>query len=218
MAVATLVAAFFGTFLAFLLESRRRSADLDKQHIAAINRALYALFHYWNISIHFRHDVIDPARGKPNAWLEASALVAPEQIQFPIDNGNLDFLLSVGDKASLFAALQLQQQRFEYVTFMMNEQTRCIRTAYRVLGERGTQRHAGLTEAQFNQVLGSDRVLELHILFDGLVIGLDEGIPAFEATFRQLTTAGKKLFPKANLIECEFVFKEDQHAAAAVTG
>jgi hypothetical protein len=206
VALATLAAAFFGTAAAFLLELLRRHFEARQRRVSAINRALYALFHYWNTTIHHRVAVVDPVRAQQDAWLNASTIVAPEEENFPIDNGHLDFLLNVGTLADLFAKLHRQEQQFRYAVFLMNERTRCARVAYRVLGEKGAGIRGGYTEAQYHQMLGTDRVIELRILFDGLVKCLDESIPEFESTFQKLRVAGKSLFwLKVNLIDCEFV-------------
>ena len=67
--ITTLVAAFGGAWLAFQLERKRRGDDETQKRVGVANRALYTLFNFWNILEQHRKEVIEPCRGKSDAWL-----------------------------------------------------------------------------------------------------------------------------------------------------
>jgi len=106
--IAALVGAGTGSWFASWLESRRRSEEQMLARIGSINRALFALYRYWNELLPYRQLVLDPIRGRLDAWLNANAMVAPVNSDQPIDDGSLGFLLDVhqGEK---FSELMLQQ-------------------------------------------------------------------------------------------------------------
>jgi hypothetical protein len=61
VAGATLVAALFGagtgSWLAYCLESRRRGREVTRARIGSINRALFALYRYWNELLPYRREM-----------------------------------------------------------------------------------------------------------------------------------------------------------------
>src|SRR5438309_9287071 len=93
--IAALVGAAAGSGFAYWLEGRRRQREEARLRVGAINRALFVLYRYWNELLPYRQQVLDPVRGKPDGWLNASASVAPVDGDQPIDNGHLGFLLDV---------------------------------------------------------------------------------------------------------------------------
>jgi hypothetical protein len=93
--IGALIGAAAGSGLAYLLENRRRQRLELRVCVASVNRALFALYRYWNELLPYRQNVLDPIRGKPDAWLDANASVAPIDATQSIDDGNLSFLLDV---------------------------------------------------------------------------------------------------------------------------
>lgn len=59
----------------FGLSASAETTDEIQKRVGAVNRALYTLFNFWNILEQFRKEVIEPFRGKPDAWLNLLATV-----------------------------------------------------------------------------------------------------------------------------------------------
>jgi hypothetical protein len=201
--VAAIIGAAGGSGFAYWLESRRRQQEEVRIRVAAINRALFALYRYWNELLPYRQTVLDPFRGKPDAWLNASASVAPIDADQRIDDGNLGFLLDVreGDQ---FAELILQQDRFRYAAFMAGEHSRTLIDAHQALSARGVERGQGLNDAELTAALGQYLTMRLQVLFAGTMTAIDESLPSFERQFRSLHALGKSLFPEAHFIDVTF--------------
>jgi hypothetical protein len=208
VAVATLVAALVGagvgSAVSYLLEAARWKREEIRRRIAAVNRALFALYRYWNELLPYRQQVIDPVREKKDAWLNANASIAPIDSSERLDNGDLGFLLDV-EQGDRYAQLMLQQDRFRYAAFLINEHSRALLGAHQTLSGKGVPKGAGLTDDQLAAVLGPYLMMRLQVLLDGTTEAVDECLVSFRNEFHTLRKLGETLFPKAHFIDVNFV-------------
>lgn len=72
-ALVTLVASFADAWAAFEFESRRTKREEDEKRIGAANRAIYTVYHYWNVLEQYRKEALEAYRGKADAWLNLAA-------------------------------------------------------------------------------------------------------------------------------------------------
>lgn len=107
----TLVAAFAGTWGAFLLESERRDRESRDRDVGAASRAIYTIFNLWNTLEQYRREVLEPYQGRPDAWLNVAANPAIAVSAHRFQAADLQFLLQ-GEHAQTYAALFLEEQQF----------------------------------------------------------------------------------------------------------
>lgn len=58
-ALATLVASFAGAWAAFVLESHRRKHEENERIVGGANRAIYSIYHQWNVLEQYRKEVLE---------------------------------------------------------------------------------------------------------------------------------------------------------------
>lgn len=110
-ALAALVASFAGAWAAFKLQAHEKKEDHERRNVGAGNRAIYDVYAFWNALENFRKEVLEPFRGRPDAWLNLAAHPAVPAGVDRFDASTLQFLLEEGH-ASVFAALMLEERRF----------------------------------------------------------------------------------------------------------
>jgi len=207
VAGATLIAALggaaTGSGFAYWLESRRRQGEDIRARVTSINRALFVMHRYWSELLPYRQTVIDPVRGKPYGWLDASASVAPVDGDQSIDNGNLGFLLEV--RSQELAQVLMQQDRFRYAAFLINEHSRALMDAHEALASHGAKQGQGLTDKQLAEALGPFLTLRLKLLLEATTLAVDQCLVSFQDEFRSLRRLATTIFPDAHFIEADFV-------------
>src|SRR5690242_16902591 len=111
-AAATLLASFAGAWAAFALESRRRKNEETERIVGGANRALYTIFHQWNVLEQYRKEVLEPYRGKQDAWLNVAANPCTPEGDYKFEPAQLQFLLQ-REKPDVYVTLMLEEQRFK---------------------------------------------------------------------------------------------------------
>lgn len=123
--LASLIASFAGAWVAFLLESGRRKREETGKNIGSANRAIYTVFNLWNVLEQYRKEVLEPLRGKPDAWLNLAANPSTPVGDSKFQTGDLQFLLQTAH-ASLFATLLLEEQRFGLVMDLIRARSNLV--------------------------------------------------------------------------------------------
>ena len=108
-AVGTLAATFFGAWFAFRFEKSQRRREREDNEVAAGNRTLLILSEMWNAMTQQQKEVIDPYRGRTDAWLNLG--VAPPLDQgLSFDVSEITFLLQ--SAAPTFQEVLLEARRY----------------------------------------------------------------------------------------------------------
>ena len=152
----TLAAAFAGAWAAFRLESSRRAKEEIDRRIAAANRALYTIFNLWNILSQFQKEVINPFRGKNDAWLNMPATLPSNYGLTSFQADELAFLLQT-EYANTYTSLLLEEQRFWIATHQIEMRSDIILNRV----SPGFAVGAYLTEQQIEKIIGIDIVHKL---------------------------------------------------------
>lgn len=172
--LATLFASFAGAWAAFALEGRRTKHEEQKKNVGAANRAIYTVFNLWNILEQYRKEVLEPFRGKPDAWLNLAANPTMPTGECRFQVADLQFLLQTS-QADVFAKLMLEEQRFAIAIDLIR--TRSALTLEKVFPAMAA---AGINvgqAAQLNLVehtLGIDVVHQLKQLTSAIYSNVDE--------------------------------------------
>lgn len=204
-AFATLLAAFGGVYGAHQLEHRARRAEESTRQREAVNRALFALIHYWNRLVSIDKDILQPARQSPDRWFVMPANVDPGDPTppHPDPDGRLQFLLGDGEHADLYARIMLQEQRYRTYQFLLQHRTDLLEHAWRKLTIAGIPMGSSIPETQLMQVVGQDLVKKLKVVGEGLYEQFDQNIRSFEKTIGELREEALKVFPGQSFISFE---------------
>ena len=109
--LASLVASFAGAWAAFKFQAHEKKSAQTEREISSGNRAIFTVYALWNVLEQFRKEVMEPYRGRPDAWLNLAAHPAPPVSVERFQTNDLQFLLE-RENASVFVSLMLEEQRF----------------------------------------------------------------------------------------------------------
>jgi len=212
--VTTLIAAFAGAWFAFRFERKHKEAEEVRRRVGATNRALYTLYNLWNAMVQIRQEVINPYRGRIDAWLNLAATVPGRYERISFEAGELSFLLGIN--SPLYADLLLEEQRFNSAIQLLDVRTNIVlneawpRLARAGIGI-GEQRDAN----EIERILGMDVTRKLKVMSDGLVKNVDENVKTITSVFGRLREAMKAAYPKERFLAVEFVESRPADRAAA---
>jgi len=208
--LATLVAAFAGAWLAFKFERRHKTEAEKGQRIAAGNRALYTLFNIWNVQEQFRKEIIEPYRGKEDAWLNMAATVPSKYGLHTFDAEALSFLLEVD--AELYSSLMLEEQRFDFAVQLVAQRSQLVLgSVFPRLAQANIAVGTTVGIREMEVALGTDVVHKLKILSEGLTTNISENLQSIEEVHDKLRDVLKRLYPEQKFVKVQFHL--DQGAA-----
>jgi hypothetical protein len=208
---ATLIAAFAGSWIAFQLENRRRKREEDARRISAVNFALYTIFNMWNYLAQVRKEIVQPYRGRRDAWLNMPATFADHSGIASFDSGALSFLL--GENSPLYCDVMLEEQRFAHTVGLVRTRTRMvIDQVFPRLTAAGVGIKDNRPEDEIERILGTGVVHQLKIIGGGLVTETDETLASLEKIFGSLREAARAKFPKQKFISVQFSLPDPPEA------
>lgn len=202
--ITTLVAAFAGAWFAFRFERKHKEAEEVRRRVGASNRALYMLFNLWNGMVQIRQEVIDPFRGRFDAWLNMAATVPDRYERAAFEAGELSFLMTIS--SPLYADLLLEEQRYNSAIQLLEQRNSIVlneawpRLAQAGIGV-GFQRNAD----EIERILGMDVTRKLKVMGDGLIKNIDENVKTIMGVFERLRGAMKAAYPNEKFLDVEFV-------------
>lgn len=109
-AIVVLFAAFFGSFSAFYLNTRKENHKEIQDNISSLNSALFVTIRQIN-SIMVLNKAIEPLEKDPLRFLNLPAMYASDNSDLKIELNRLEFLLK--DHPNLLLDLSVEQGRFE---------------------------------------------------------------------------------------------------------
>lgn len=201
----TLVATFFGAWAAFRFESRRRSSEEDARKLAAVNRALLNLFFMWNVLKQYQLEVIEPYRGRDDAWLNMA--IPPPLPEGAIATFNIDalaFLLQSG-RPMLLADLVLEEQRFATVVALIRSRnTLLVEDVFPRLAAAGFIVGANVAAESIYKTIPVDVVHQLKVYTEGIVDLVDKDVGTLQQKFGELRAHYVSIAPAQKPINVDF--------------
>ena len=202
--LATLVASFAGAWGAFLLESQRRQRDERDRSIGAGSRAIYTIFNLWNTLEQFRKEVLEPYRGKSDAWLNLAAHPAMSIGEHRFEAGDLQFLLQ-SSHAQIYAALFLEEQRYKLAIGLIHQRSQLVLTdVFPKLASAGFPVGRSAEQDEVERALGVDVVHKLKVITAALYTNVDEDLLSLKTRHDELRAAMKQLYPKQKVLQVIF--------------
>lgn len=201
--ITTLVAAFAGAWFAFRFERKHKEADEVRRRVGAANRALYMLFNLWNGMVQIRQEVIDPHRGRFDAWLNMAATVPGRYEHVAFEAGELAFLLTIS--SPLYADLLLEEQRYNSAIQLLDQRNNIVlNEAWPKLAQAGIGVGVQRNAEEIERVLGMDVTRKLKVMGDGLSKNVDENVKTIMEVFGRLRGAMKAAYPNEKFLNVEF--------------
>ena len=202
--LATLVASFAGAWGAFLLESQRRQREEQSRNVGAGSRAIYTIFNLWNTLEQFRKEVLEPYRGKPDAWLNMAAQPATSVGDHRFQAGDLQFLLQ-SSHAQIYAALFLEEQRFKLAIGLIQERNDLVlKVVFPRMAAAGFIVGRSASQDEVERALGIDIVHKLKAITAALYTNVDEDLSSLKSRHDELRTAMKQLYPNQKVLQVLF--------------
>ena len=202
--LATLVASFAGAWAAFLLESQRRQREERDRNVGAGSRAIYTIFNIWNTLEQFRKEVLEPYRGKSDAWLNMAAHPAISVGDHRFEAGQLQFLLQ-STHAQIYAALFLEEQRYKLALALIEERSQLVlKEAFPRMARAGFAVGSSASAEEVERTLGVDLVHKLKSITAALYMNIDENLLSLREKHDELRAAMKLLYPKQKVLQVKF--------------
>ena len=203
-ALVTLVASFAGAWAAFRFESRRRKNEEDEKCVGAANRAIYVVYHYWNILEQFRKEALEPHRGRSDAWLN---LAVHPAAPVPTDNfqpNDLQFLLQTG-QAETYVMLMLEEQRFLLALDLIKARSELVLNEVRPrMSAAGIELRQPMLPERIEKVLGIDATHKLKEITAALYKNVDEDLVSLREAHDKLRATMKSLYPCKKFVQVVF--------------
>jgi hypothetical protein len=213
--LATLVASFSGAWAAFKFQTHQKQEEETRRNIGAGNRAIYGVYALWNVLEQFRKEVLEPFRGRDDAWLNLAAHPAPPVGVDRFQQGDLQFLLEKG-QASVFATVMLEEQRFHLAMNLIQSRSRIVlddvfpRMAAAGFGVRQAR---PLQEVE--RVLGIDVCHKLREITTAIYQNVDEDLASLRQLYEDLRGALQAIYPDQKYLQVVFEAPVDQNAGHA---
>ncbi|EGI76939.1 hypothetical protein HGR_09204 [Hylemonella gracilis ATCC 19624] len=213
----TLVASFAGAWAAFRLQAHEKNNELIRHNVGAGNRAIFDVYALWNVLEQFRKEVLEPSRGRPDAWLNLAAHPAAPVAVDRFDASALQFLLEEGH-ASVFASLMLEERRFHLAIDLIRSRSELVLdTVFPKMATAGFNVMQPQNETEVEQAIGLDVCHKLRQITAAIFQNVDEDLTSLRQLYVDLRTAMQALYPGRKFVQVDFDRKpEDAGGAAAV--
>lgn len=210
-ALVTLIATFAGAWAAFRFESRRRKVEEDDKRIGAANRALYVVYHYWNLLEQFRKEVLEPHRGRQDAWLNLAAHPAAPTPTDRFQPNDLQFLLQV-EHADTYVTLMLEEQRVMLALNLIAARSDLVlNQVFPRMAGAGLRVGQPVPADQIELILGVDVTHKLKEITASIFKNVDEDLASLKEAHNKMRSTMKSLYPGKKFLQV--VFEEPSAAA-----
>ena len=203
-ALTSLVATFAGAWAAFRFEGRRRTTEEERKNVGAGNRAIYGVYGLWNVLEQYRKEALESFRGRPDAWLNLAAHPAPPSATDRFQTADLQFLLETG-QASMFAALMLEQQRFDLAMALIHNRSELVlKSVFPRMAAAGFPVGKPQDLADVERVLGIDLCHQLQQITQAIYQNVDEDLASLRKAHDDLRKALETIYPERKFIQIIF--------------
>lgn len=203
----TILATFFGASFAFNWERRTKEKEKKQVSLASANRAIFKLSRQFGILNQLKNQTINPVRDDPVAWLTMLPVLAKDHYDLHHDIAGLQFLFE-SEEPNLLTELLMEEDRFFEALKTLNERSsKHLHELQPKLAALGIEPNLNCTVAEFAEIeklLGTDTVVGMKTLTDGLTEHVDEGIDGIKTVYEKLIRMINNLFPGEKFIEIKF--------------
>ena len=199
-----MVASFAGAWAAFTLEGNRRKQEKEDREIAAGNRAIYAVYSLWNILEQFRKEVLEPFRKREDAWLNLAAHPAGPASPDRFQVAELQFLIE-RSKASVFATLLLEEQRFDLAIGLIRARSELVlNEVFPKMAAAGIGVGKAWDQEKIEEALGIDVCHKLKVTTAAIFKNVGEDLESLKSAYTLLRNSLKEAFPDRKFLEIVF--------------
>jgi hypothetical protein len=180
------------------------------------NRAIYGVYGFWNVLEQYRKEALEPLRARPDdAWLNLAAHPTPPSATDRFLTADLQFLLENG-QPSIFAALMLEQQRFDLAMGLIAGRSRLIlESVFPKMAVAGFAVGKSQDLADVESALGIDLCHQLQQMTAAIYQNVDEDLASLRKVYDDLRRGLVTIYPKRKFIQ--IVFEVDKIEANAPT-
>lgn len=203
-ALVTIVATFAGAWAAFKFQAyEKKTVEIDRA-VGAGNRAIFTVYALWNVLEQFRNEVMEPYRGRPDAWLNLAAHPATPVGDDRFDMAGLQFLLERG-QANVYAALVLEERRFNLAINLIRSRSDLVLNAvFPKMAAAGFKVGQPQTLAAVEDALGEDTSHKLKQITGAIYQNVDEDLASLRALYADLRKALQEIFPGRKFVQVIF--------------
>lgn len=198
----TVLSTFLGAWLAFNFGKIQRDDERRKTEVAAGNRALFTLSLMYNGTAMYQKEIVEPYRGKPDAWLNLHVTTPLDEKPF-FEIKELIFLLSAAP--SVFGDMFLEQQRYQQIVFITNEHRRLVLTeAWPRMEKAGLTINDRRPDDEIRAILGPSVTTQLNVYTAAIIKNVDENEKTLREVFEKLRKALKDVYPDEKFTNIKF--------------
>jgi hypothetical protein len=206
----TLLATLTGGLLTFGFVLLKSTRDRRETEIAAGTRALFTLMAMWNGMKQHQKEVVDPYRGKKDAWLNLH-VSQPLDSNLTFDMKDLTFVMQ--SAPNVFMQILLEENRYRLATYMVEEHRRLATQIVWPRLEAAGIKLGGepRPEAEIQAIIGPAALKQMQVITAGIINNVDENVRSMEAAFRALRSELVRLFPKIKFVNFDFNPKQQPY-------
>lgn len=199
-ALATLVAAFLGSWAAFKLEDRARTRQTTRDQVAAINRAQFELIAQLNKLKNIQAHMVDRHREDPGRCVNMRPSLPFAEATAPVDIQELSFLLETEDRNLVFDIL-LERRRYSVALQVVDERSDLhVREVQPRLAAAGVREGADGSRASLERILGEHLLLRLERITEATISAVDQTLVSTHDLVERFYAAMKTRYPDAVII------------------
>ncbi len=196
--VVTLATTFAGAAFAFWFAARGRKTVRLEDEIAEGNLALFTLTTIWSRLRQYQREIIEPWRGKSDAWLNMPVTAPLDTEETTINTQKLVNILVSEGKA--FQAITIEPSRYRLAAHFIEMRNSLSSDIYVRLRAAGIKIGQGVPNHTIEGALGDDIVHRLKQYTEAIISNIDEDVESSRVAFYALRDALKRTYPQAKFI------------------
>jgi hypothetical protein len=193
-AVATLVAAYAGSWYAFSLNQSAVERELKAKQISAGSKAMFVLWRQINTIAQVQEDVINKYRDFAPAPLAMPTITIFFQESVRLNIEEISFLTD-HSKPELLANLYLAETRYMHIVDLIRQRNDLHANEILPKIEGKKPLHRNLTPEELREIIGVRLFHQLFALTTAVISGTDDAVVTLDKVANELNAALKSIFP-----------------------
>lgn len=203
--LATLVAAFAGSWASFKLHQFQKNKETMQVNIAAGNRALMVLLQQANTLKLFQLDFIDPFRDNPGRHIQIQPTLPYQEDTLTFDLRSLEFLLSPKYQQVLMDLI-IEENRYREAIKAINVRSRHhFEVVQPKLASAGIREGESYTGDQFRIAIGDRDYIHLKRSTDAIILHVDRTVDSLVAMKNRLREALSQRYPEGKFVNFDLL-------------
>jgi len=203
---ATLVAAFFGVWFAFMLQGKEKKKEEKNKKASVGNRALFTLFQRLNNLWLFEKDFLSPHRKDPGIHIAMQPALNFEENDTYLDVDSLKFLLDSKQHQQLLFDLHIEDQRYRTAVKCIDFRSQIhLHQAQPLMQRAGIVEGQEYTSADYERALGPMIYAHLKRATKDVVYHVGRTIKSNNEIKDKLLGALRELFPGETFVNFELL-------------